>query len=287
MTVTRRLHGRVALVTGAASGIGAATAHRLVEEGATVILADRDANGLGHTRDKLPAPDAHTMVVFDQADPDSVGTLFAEVAGFPRLDIAVLAAGYGRYGELLSLPLETWSRHLQINLTGTFLVLQAAAARMSACENGGSIIVFGSTASIFPTDLFGAYAAAKAGVHMLARVAAAELGSLRIRVNTIMPGVIQTPMTDGILADDATRELLHAETPLGRSGEPSDVASAVAFLASDDAAYITGTNLLIDGGQTLHGFPRWFSTDHRITGTAHWDVHAHRSMELTPSGQPR
>ncbi|GAA5061942.1 NAD(P)-dependent dehydrogenase (short-subunit alcohol dehydrogenase family) [Thermocatellispora tengchongensis] len=280
-TPSEGVHGRVALVTGAAGGIGAAAAHRLAMGGADVILADRDASGLARARERIEgagAPGKCTVAVFDQSDPHDVSRLEAEHLGrLPRLDIAVLAAGYGRYGEILSLPLETWQRHLDVNLTGTFLVLRAAAARMAACGNGGSVVVIGSTASSYPTDLFGAYAAAKAGVLMLARVAAAELGSHRIRVNTIMPGVIHTPMTDGLLSDDATRELIHAETPLGRSGHAEDVAAAVAFLAGDDAAFITGTSLLIDGGQTLHGLPRWFSTDHRVPGAPEWTAHSRRS----------
>jgi NAD(P)-dependent dehydrogenase (short-subunit alcohol dehydrogenase family) len=277
-TVTgQRLSGRVALVTGAASGIGAATARRLAAEGARVILADRDGDGLASTSAAIVAPQRCTTAVFDQTDPETVRALFEEVgAHHERLDIAVLAAGYGRYGELLTVPVEMWQRHLDVNLTGTFLVLQAAAARMAACGNGGSIVVLGSTASSYPTDLFGAYAAAKAGMLMLARTAAAELGSHRIRVNTIMPGVIHTPMTDSILADDATHDLVSEATPLGRTGHPDDVAAAAAFLASDDAGYITGTSLLVDGGQTLHGFPRWFSTDYRIEGAPKWVAHAHR-----------
>ena len=275
---------RVVLVTGGASGIGAACVRRFHGEGAHVLLADRDEAGATALAAELGEGRVST-VVYDQEQPDQISdVLGAALDSLERLDVVAACAGYGRYGELLTVPLETWNRHQQINTTGTFLVLRAAANRMIATGSAGSIVLIGSTASTYPTDLFGAYAVAKAGVLMLTRAAASELGSYRIRVNAILPGVVESAMTASILADDAARELLCAETPLGRPGVPNDIAAAVAFLASDAAGYITGTSLLIDGGQTLHGFPRWFSTDHREHGKPRWQPHPRR--ELHPVATP-
>jgi NAD(P)-dependent dehydrogenase (short-subunit alcohol dehydrogenase family) len=258
-----RLAGRTALVSGAAGDIGAATGRRLLAEGADVVLVDRDEQGLAAVVESLSgAGPSVEAVVCDQSDPEAVERLFS---GLDRVDVCFANAGYGRFAAFLDQDLESWRRHLDVNLTGTFLVCQAAARLMVRGGRGGAIVINASTAAVHSTPLFGAYAASKAGVEMLARTMADELGPEGIRVNSVCPGVIETGMTGGLLdqADGAMRTLVERETPVGRIGRAEDIAAAVAFLAGEDAGYVSGATLLIDGGQTLRGWPRWF---HRNPG---------------------
>lgn len=258
--VTGRFEGKVALVTGAAGEIGAATAALFAAEGARVIVADRDETGLARVTEEIAKQGGQCVAATcDQTDPDQVEALFTEVTG-KRLDVCFANAGYARFGPVLGMDLATWQRHVDVNLTGTFLVIQGAARLMAAGE-GGSIVINASTAALRSCTLFAAYAASKAGVEMLARSLADELGPLGIRVNTVCPGVIDTGMTRRLLSTEgeAIRRLVESETPVGRVGCPDDVARAVAFLAHQDAAFVTGASLLVDGGETLRGFPRWFT----------------------------
>ncbi|XVQ15169.1 SDR family NAD(P)-dependent oxidoreductase [Spirillospora sp. CA-255316] len=274
-----RFDGRVALVTGAAGGIGAATARLLASQGARVVLADRDGeHARAHAESIIADGGDAVAATCDQTDPDQVGRLFADTIG-ERLDICVANAGYGRFGSVLTQDLATWRRHVDVNLTGTFLICQAAARAM-ARRRGGAIVINASTAALRSCTLFAAYAATKAGVEMFARCLADELGPLGIRVNTVCPGVTDTGMTTGLLSDNGIRTVVETETPLTRVGTPEDVARAIAFLAGDDAGFITGSALLVDGGQTLRGYPRWFVPDTRAdTEPAQW-----RLLTAPPSG---
>lgn len=274
----RRFDDRVALVTGAAGAIGAATARRIAEEGGSVILADVDREGVDRAAERLRAEGLCAVAArVDQGQPDDVERLFADVvASFDRLDVCFANAGVGGKTPFLDLPLADWRRFIDINLTGTFLVCQAAARRMIQCGNGGALVLTSSSGGMFPGALASAYCVAKAGVSMLARAVAPELGSYRIRINSILPGTIETGMMAKLLSFDRVRDAIESETPLGRIGTPEDVAAAVAFLSSDDAAYVTGTTLLIDGGQTVNGSPRWFSTDHRRKDHPVWELHTDR-----------
>lgn len=249
-----RLAGRTAVVTGAAGDIGAAAARRLAAQGAEVVLADRDEEGLLGVAEPLRRARA---IVCDQSDPEAVERLFS---GLDRVDVCFANAGYGRFAAFLDQDLESWRRHLDVNLTGTFLVCQAAARAMVRGGRGGSIVINASTAAVHSTPLFGAYAASKAGVEMLARTMADELGPEGIRVNSVCPGVIETGMTGALLqqSDGAMRRLVERETPVGRVGRAEDVAAAVAFLAGEEAGFVSGATILVDGGQTLRGWPRWF-----------------------------
>lgn len=253
----------MALVTGAAGDIGAATARALAEDGARVVLADRDGPGAERAAAALRADGLDAdAVACDQTRPEEVERLFADHLG-ERLDVCFANAGYGRFGPVLDLSLADWQRHLDVNLTGTFLVVQAAARRMVAGGRGGAIVVNASTAATHPTALFSAYAASKAGVGMLARSMAEELGRHGVRVNAVCPGVIETGMTSGLLdaADGRVRERIVGETPVERLGRPADVAAAVRFLAGPDSDFVTGALLPIEGGQTMRGQPRWFRPD--------------------------
>lgn len=265
-----RLGGLTALVTGAAGDIGRATARRLAADGANVVLADRDEPGVEAAASTLGAEGYDVRAaVCDQSDPEAVERLFESIGD--RLDICFANAGYGRFAAVVDQDLASWRRHLDVNLTGTFLVCQAAARLMVAGGRGGSIVVNASTAAVQSTALFGAYAASKAGVEMLARSMADELGADGIRVNSVCPGVIDTGMTGGLLERDGggVRRRVEAETPVGRVGRPEDVAGAVAFLAGADAGFVTGVRILVDGGQTLRGWPRWFARD-RVDDPSGW-----------------
>lgn len=250
----------VAVVTGGGNGIGQATALALGAAGASVAVLDRDGDAAAAVCDELSAAGIPALGIgVDVTDRPRVDAAIASVAdGLGVPTVVVANAGYGRFGAFVDIEPRVWQRHLDVNLTGTFHVVQSAVRVMS---NGGSIVLTGSTASSFPCDLFSAYATTKAGVAMLARSLAAELGPRRIRVNAVLPGVIQSAMTESILDDPTTRRLVEQETPLGRVGEPSDVADVIVFLASDASRYVTGNAILVDGGQTTHGFPRWFSVD--------------------------
>lgn len=253
----------VALVTGGAGDIGVATARALAEDGARVVLTDRDGPGVERAAAALRADGLDAVgVACDQTQPEQVERLFAvELDG--RLDVCFANAGHGRYGSVLEVSLADWQRHVDVNLTGTFLVVQAAAQRMVAHGRGGAIVVNASTAATHPTALFSAYAASKAGVAMLARSMAEELGRHGIRVNAVCPGVVETGMTTGLLdaADGAVRARITADTAVERLGRPADVAAAVRYLAGPDSGYVTGVLLPVEGGQTMRGQPRWFRPD--------------------------
>lgn len=267
--------GRTALVTGAAGDIGAATAAVFVREGARVVVTDRRGEALEQVAEALRAAGGEVeAIACDQTDPEAVAALFARIRErFGRLDAAFVNAGYGRYGALIDMPFEQWKKHVDVNLNGGFLIAQGAARLMAEGGRGGAIVINASTAAAHVCDLLGAYAASKAGLRMLARSLASELGVHRIRVNLVMPGVIETAMTRSLIDDPATRADVLRETPAGRIGAPEDVARLAAFLCGEAAGYITGAEVLVDGGQTIHGYPRWFSADYTAPG-GDWVGHA-------------
>jgi len=281
MGIDTRLDGRVAVITGAASGIGAATAMLMGEKGARLVLLDRAAEAL-EARVALLREKGFDVAgrACDVADEASISAAFAFIAeAYDRLDICFANAGYGRYGQLSKLSSTDWNRHLNVNLTGAFRIAQEAANRMAGCGKGGSIVFTASVGAMMEVDLFGAYGVSKAAIPILAKTMAAEYGCHRIRVNVVLPGVIETGMTEGILAHPSYRAMLEAETPVGRLGRPEDVAEVVAFLCSDAAAFVNGTCIHVDGGQTIHGVPRWFRTDYRKLGEPEW-VPAHEKLEM-------
>jgi NAD(P)-dependent dehydrogenase (short-subunit alcohol dehydrogenase family) len=261
---------RTALVTGAAGDIGAAAAAQFARGGARLVIADRRAQDLDQVAGALREAGAEVLAVAcDQTDPAAVEAMFGEIAAFGGLDAAFVNAGYGRYGALIDIGFDQWKRHIDVNLNGGFLIAQGAARLMAAQGRGGAIVINASTAAAHVCDMLGAYAASKAGLAMLARTLASELGPHRIRVNLVLPGVIETSMTRSLLDEPATRADVLSETPVGRLGRPEDIAKLVAFLCSEDAAFITGAEVLADGGQTIHGYPRWFRTDYSKPG-AEW-----------------
>lgn len=241
------LVGKRALVTGAASGIGRATAIRFAREGASVIFADRDLEGASQAAAEVQG--VHDAIRVDISDEASVACTF-EQAG--ELDVVVANAGVqliGADAAVGDLELETWQRTMQVNMTGTFLTLKYAVRTMS--PNGGSIIVTGSPTALNGEGArFAAYSASKAGVHGLARTTAADYAAAGIRVNVVVPGHVITPLVSGIVSDEAARAAIVSRIPMGRAGRVADIEGIMVYLASDESRYATGALFVVDGGMT-------------------------------------
>jgi len=246
-----RLEGKVALVTGAASGIGEAVALAFADHGAIVYFADRDLAGATRAAAHAPARRGRALRV-DIADEESVRAAYSTVLSEnDGLDVVVANAGVQLIGEdapVGDLELSVWRRTIDINLTGTFLTVKHAVRSMRA---GGSIIVTGSPTGITGEGAgFTAYSASKAGIHGLVRTAATDYAKARIRINSVIPGFTATPLTSRILSDPEVTTQIVSRVPLGRRGTPEDVTGIMVYLASDESAYATGSMFLVDGGMT-------------------------------------
>jgi len=242
------LHDKTALVTGGASGIGAAIVAALVAKGATVAVVDLNEAAAQERADAV----GHRSRGFgcDVADPDSVAAAVdAVVAAFGRVDVLVNCAGIVMLAPAEELSLDAWDKTIAVNLKGTFLMCQAVGRHMLE-EDGGAIINMASQAATVALDQHVAYCASKFGVVGLSKVLAAEWGGRGVRVNTISPTVVLTEL--GRKAWDGPQgDALKAQIPIGRFAYPNEIAAAAVFLASDAAAMITGADLLIDGGYTI------------------------------------
>lgn len=247
--------GRVAIVTGASTGIGAAVARLFVELGATVVAMSRDEERLSRMAAGLPA-DLVSVVPGDVAKERDVARLLSTtMERHGRLDIVVSNAGIHRTTPFLDTSLDAWRELMAVNLDGAFLVCREAARVMVEGARPGSLVVVASTNSLVAEPVMAAYNASKAALVSLAASMAIELAPYDIRVNAVAPGTILTEITRPMIAAGHP----FGGIPLGRIGDAREVAWAVAFLASDEASYITGTTLVIDGGQlAVNGEPLAF-----------------------------
>ena len=248
-----RVHGKLALVTGAASGIGKATAAHLAREGATVILTDRNPEGAA-VAEALGA--SHRFVVLDVTDEAGWGALIAQVmADHGHLDILVNSAGIGLWGDIEHTSLADFRLMYRVNVEGTFLACRAALAAMKS-GRGGSIINISSVAGLIGVPDLAGYCASKGAVRMLSKSIAlhAARAGHGVRCNSIHPSFIDTPMVDrmaSVMGDaaQAKARLEHA-APLGRLGQADEVSAMILYLASDESKFVTGAELAIDGGLT-------------------------------------
>ena len=242
------LSGKLAIVTGGSNGIGFATAKMLADNGASVAIFDLERE---NPQDVAMQIGARGFTV-DVTNRESLDAAFA-VAGTP--DIVIANAGIAAEADLVELTTETWERTLSVNLTGAFHTVQSAARLMK--PRGGAIVLTASTNSYDGEARLVAYNASKAGLLGLVHTAANELGPYQIRVNAVCPGLIRTRLTERHFSSPDVLRDYFRHIPLGRGGEPAEVAQACVFLASNLASFITGATLFIDGGQMASKFGTW------------------------------
>jgi glucose 1-dehydrogenase len=255
LTVNRRLEGKRALVTGASSGIGRAVAQRLAREGASVavnylsnlqsaeeVVKEISATGVKGLAVQADVSNSHEVdAMFERA--------IAELGG---LEILVNNAGMETHHPFLEMPLDAWRKVIDVDLTGAFLCAQRAARVMTQSGAGGSIVNITSVHQIIPWGGYAHYCAAKAGLDMMSKTIALELATQKVRVNSVAPGAIATPINQHVWGNPDTLIDLLRKIPTERVGKPEEIATVVAFLCSDEASYVTGATLYVDGGMTLY-----------------------------------
>jgi NAD(P)-dependent dehydrogenase (short-subunit alcohol dehydrogenase family) len=254
MAEAARFEGKVAVVTGGASGIGLAIVRRLAREGGRVIVGDVNREALEKVCAELGAA-AHGVVADVRVEAEVEALADSAVARFGALDLGFNCAGLGAYGEVTDLSESDWDTVIDICLKGAFFAVKHEARRMVAGARGGAIVNVASLNAHVPAFGSVAYACAKAGVEMLSRNAALELARHRIRVNTVSPGLTDTPLTAGFREIPGLEGAFLDRIPMRRWGTPEDMAAAALFLASEDAGYISGSNLFVDGAWETSGYP--------------------------------
>jgi NAD(P)-dependent dehydrogenase (short-subunit alcohol dehydrogenase family) len=248
-----RFEGTVAFVTGAGSGIGAAVTSALLRDGARVVGVDIQEEGLATFAEFGEAFVGRVADVTREAD--LAAGVQAAVDAFGSLDAAFNIAGVSRGAPVVDLDEETWDFTVDRVLKGVYLSTKHEARAMRASGRGGAIVNMSSLNAHVPMHTGAAYASAKAGVEMFTKTAALELARDGIRVNTVLPGLIETPLTQRRLVNKPLMDVWLERIPQGRPGRPEEVAAACLFLAGPEASYITGTSLVVDGGWEITGYP--------------------------------
>ncbi|WP_417725164.1 SDR family NAD(P)-dependent oxidoreductase [Salipiger sp.] len=251
----QRFDGKTVLVTGGASGIGEATVGRLHDEGANVVIADLSQDAADKVAEKFGGGDRFLAVATDVTDREQVERLFEKATGrFGAIDALINSAGVRAVGSILDADVEYMRRVMAVNLEGAFHTSQVFARLAIDAGRGGAIVNLASAAGVLGVPNRLPYTSSKHAVVGLSRGTAMELAPHGIRVNAITPGMIRTPMTASMFEDPANVERIRGDHPLGREGHPEDVAALAVFLASDDAAFMTGTVIPVDGGKSA-GIP--------------------------------
>jgi glucose 1-dehydrogenase len=250
------LDGRKAIVTGASSGIGQATAVRLGAEGASVAVnyySDKEADDANAVVETVVKAGGKAIAV--QADVGSEADVVAMVAKvtdtFGGLDLLINNAGIEKQVPLLEMPLAEWDAVLRTNLTGAFLCIRESA-KVMVTSGGGVVVNMSSVHEFIPWPGFAHYCATKGGLKLLMETAARELAPKKVRVLNVAPGAIATPINNFVLDDPEAKHAVESEIPLGHFGQPEQIAAAVAWAASDQADYLTGTTIVVDGGMSLY-----------------------------------
>ncbi|MFK4762099.1 SDR family NAD(P)-dependent oxidoreductase [Microbacterium sp. ZW T5_45] len=244
----------VAVVTGGVSGIGAAITRRLVDRGAKVFVADINADAVAAASATFGENVAGLRT--DVTDEASMEALFAAaVERFGSIDAVYNVAGGSKPGRVVDMDLATWDFNIKLNLYGAFLGTKLGAAHFLAEGKPGAIVNIASLNSQVPMHFGAGYSAAKAGVVMLTKNAALELGEQGIRVNAVSPGLVATPLTGGLLAAPGVMESYLERIPAKRPADPDEIAGVALFLASKDASYVNGENIVVDGAWAATGYP--------------------------------
>ncbi len=253
------LGGAAALITGGGSGIGLECARRLVSEGCAVTIMGRTEerlrDGAAKLQEAAPANGLVRFAVGDAKSEDDVASavrVASEVTG--GLDFAVASAGRGGLGPIVTTPLEEWTDIIATNLTGTFLLFKHAGAAIAA-TGGGAMVAISSIAAAVTHPFMGPYCVSKAGVDMLVRQTADELGRAGVRVNAVRPGIVETDLVSMVMDDEQVMGSYLENMPVSRAGNVDDVASVVRFLLGSESSWVTGTSVSVDGGHHLRRGP--------------------------------
>lgn len=245
------MEGKVAVVTGASRGIGAAIARAFVESGAKVLLASRKIEGLSEVAKALGSA-AHPFAAHTGKEPECKSLVAEAVSRFGKLDVLVNNAGTNPYfGPMLDTENAAWDKTFEVNLKGYFWCTRELARHCIARGAPGAVVNISSVLGRRAAPLQGTYGMTKAAVISMTRTLAFELGSANIRVNAIAPGLIDTRLASALVKDEGISQTWMARTPIGRVGQPEEIAGAALYLASDAASYVTGEVLTVDGGTTL------------------------------------
>ncbi len=248
------LKGKTAMVTGGSSGIGKAIVEHLLASEVNVVSMDLNGDALGELAGQYPGQliSVNGNVAVEE---DVKKTVQTAVEKFGALNFAFNVAGIVKTELIIEQDVEDWKRTLDVDLIGVFLCIKHQARAMRNNKNGGSIINIASLNAHVPMIYGSAYVAAKAGVEMLSKNAALELAHYGIRVNSILPGLIATPINTNVLNDEVTYGKFKERIPLNRAAKPDEIAEPALFLASDYASYVNGTSLVVDGGWEITGYP--------------------------------